>query len=120
MGIENNNIAHCKWCDAEIKWLKTRAGKNMPINYETYTGELEYDHTKHTSHFATCPKAKQVKEQYGKKDFDKTSYSRYRCRIMGTNDASYDIKFLNADGTDSDKWTIIPFSQIKIDKENNY
>ena len=35
----------CKGCGEYIKWIKTRNGKNMPVNADG------------TSHFATCPKA---------------------------------------------------------------
>lgn len=38
--------AKCKSCEAPIFWVKTAAGKNMPVDVAT-----------HESHFATCPNA---------------------------------------------------------------
>jgi len=45
--------------------MKTRAGKNMPVNvpkfedgesaHEAVTTALEFDHSYMVSHFATCP-----------------------------------------------------------------
>ena len=35
--------ARCRSCQATIHWLKTAAGKNMPVDPDG------------TSHFATCP-----------------------------------------------------------------
>jgi hypothetical protein len=53
-----NPIAMCASCGAEIRWTRTRAGKKMPVDAVTIgAGEFEYDPTKHTSHFATCPHA---------------------------------------------------------------
>jgi hypothetical protein len=36
----------CSSCSALIFWIKTRTGKNMPVDVAT-----------HESHFATCPNA---------------------------------------------------------------
>lgn len=48
----------CRSCGAEIVWLKTAAGKNMPVDAETFeTGDELFDIKRHTSHFATCPNA---------------------------------------------------------------
>jgi hypothetical protein len=48
----------CRSCNAPIFWLKTAAGKTMPVNAEsTWPGDLEYDSERHTSHFSTCPDA---------------------------------------------------------------
>lgn len=43
----------CKSCGKEIFWVKTEAGKNMPVSMETKE-----------SHFADCPNA----DQHRKKD----------------------------------------------------
>lgn len=42
--------AICKGCGEFIKWIRTRAGKNMPVNADG------------TSHFATCKKADQFRK----------------------------------------------------------
>lgn len=63
----------CKGCGAEIVWLKTRSGKNIPVDvpemkivngiiqneikHEAVTTAVEFDPSYMTSHFATCPKA---------------------------------------------------------------
>lgn len=39
----------CRSCGAEIYWVKTKAGKSMPIE-RTASGDM-------ISHFATCPNA---------------------------------------------------------------
>lgn len=50
---------NCKSCGKEIVWMKTKKGKNMPVNANTVQGkETVYDHTKgHESHFSTCDEA---------------------------------------------------------------
>ena len=49
----------CKSCNTEIVWLKTKNGKNMPVNADTIQGkETIYDHKiGHISHFSTCKDA---------------------------------------------------------------
>jgi hypothetical protein len=50
----------CKSCGAQIVWMKTATGKNMPVDAESVEkGDEQFDHTRHTSHFSTCPNAKQ-------------------------------------------------------------
>lgn len=51
-------ITRCRSCRARIIWLKTSAGKNMPVDADTVEPEdQEFDSTRHQSHFATCPNA---------------------------------------------------------------
>ena len=50
-------MAKCRSCGAEIVWVKTLQGKNMPIDAETDDGSGLFDHNVHVSHFATCPDA---------------------------------------------------------------
>lgn len=53
-------ITRCKaeGCNAQIIWLKTARGKNMPVDADTVApGEIEYDRQRHTSHFDTCKRA---------------------------------------------------------------
>ncbi len=49
-------MAFCKGCGAEIVWLKTKSGKNMPCNAEkttiiTESGEVI---TGYVPHWGTC------------------------------------------------------------------
>jgi hypothetical protein len=63
------NTAKCRSCGAYIVWLKTKAGKNMPVDadslddvdLEAEAGEMPlFDPSAgHISHFATCPNADQ-------------------------------------------------------------
>lgn len=53
-------IKRCRSCNAQVIWFKTPAGKSMPVDAGTVeAGEYELDLKRHTSHFATCPKADQ-------------------------------------------------------------
>lgn len=48
----------CRSCGAPIVWLPTRTGKTMPVDMATVRpGDALFDHTRHVSHFATCPQA---------------------------------------------------------------
>jgi hypothetical protein len=48
-------IVHCSKCNAEMVWLKTKTGKAMPVDAATVKeGDVEYEHGRHISHFATC------------------------------------------------------------------
>lgn len=51
-------MAVCSGCGKGIVWLKTAAGKNMPVDIETTQREdTEFDPSRHVSHFASCPLA---------------------------------------------------------------
>ncbi len=59
-------MPNCRTCNKEIFWLKTKAGKIMPVDAETVpkkgTGDIAttiFDPKTMTSHFATCPQANQ-------------------------------------------------------------
>jgi hypothetical protein len=59
-GHEHLQLTRCRSCQAGIVWLKTRSGKNMPVDAETFTqGEPAIFNPElgHISHFATCPNA---------------------------------------------------------------
>ncbi|MCC6352788.1 MAG: hypothetical protein IT577_02815 [Verrucomicrobiae bacterium] len=48
----------CRSCGREIVWLKTAAGKNMPVNSETVEpGDDVFQPGRHVSHFSDCPNA---------------------------------------------------------------
>jgi hypothetical protein len=55
--------ARCRSCQAEVVWLKTRNGKNVPVDVTSFDPvefELdppEFDPKLHVAHFATCPQA---------------------------------------------------------------
>ncbi len=75
-------MPNCRSCGANIKWVKTQRGKNMPIDVESIdpaaasdgdfivsqdgqvikvgserAPEIDTNKTWHISHFATCPNA---------------------------------------------------------------
>lgn len=54
-------IVRCSSCRARIIWLKTRTGKNMPVDADTVEPQDTEFHPEsdHVSHFATCPNADQ-------------------------------------------------------------
>ena len=54
-------IVRCSSCRAQIIWLKTAKGKNMPVDADTVKPEdTVFDaESDHISHFATCPNANQ-------------------------------------------------------------
>lgn len=53
------HITKCRTCRADIKWLRTAAGKSMPVNADTVKeGATEFDRAAgHISHFSTCAQA---------------------------------------------------------------
>jgi len=54
-------ITRCKSCRARIIWLRTQAGKNMPVDADSVNPEDdEFEVAKgHISHFSTCPNSDQ-------------------------------------------------------------
>lgn len=51
-------IKRCRSCRAQIIWLTTAAGKNMPVDADTVDPEdQEFIRDKHVTHWATCPDA---------------------------------------------------------------
>lgn len=53
-------ITRCRSCGAMIVWFSTDNGKNMPVDADTVDpDDHELDLSRHISHFATCPQAKQ-------------------------------------------------------------
>ena len=58
------NINQCRTCHADIVWLKTEAGKNMPVDADTVDeGDTEFDNERHVSHFATCKDANKWRKE---------------------------------------------------------
>lgn len=59
----------CKFCGQGIKWIKTKNGKNMPLDpIGIEDGDIVYDREKHSSHWDTCPKRDQARQQYPRDD----------------------------------------------------
>lgn len=53
-------IDACRSCGADVVWLKARTGSNMIVDADTVCdGDVFYDHSRHRSHWATCPNAAQ-------------------------------------------------------------
>lgn len=61
----------CRSCGKLIVWMKTKNGKNMPVNAETAKfGDRLFDQSKgHVSHFSDCPNAKEGINQDVSPDF---------------------------------------------------
>lgn len=58
------NIRNCRSCGAQIVWMKTKRGKNIPVDAETANpGERVFQYGVHTSHFSTCPNADQHRKK---------------------------------------------------------
>ncbi len=58
----SNEQVKCRGCGEYIVWLKTKNGKNMPVEPETVDhDDDEFDHTKHEAHWGNCPKADQFR-----------------------------------------------------------
>lgn len=47
-----NNWALCRYCEAEITWVKTKAGRSMAIDGHVKAGFFDRDTQR--SHWATC------------------------------------------------------------------
>lgn len=57
-------MAKCKACGKEIVFLKTEAGKVIPINAETADkDDYAFDKSRHISHFSDCPAAKTFRKE---------------------------------------------------------
>lgn len=58
--FHERRIVRCRSCNAKIIWFRTASGRNMPVDADTVEhDDLILDLGRHTSHFATCPKADQ-------------------------------------------------------------
>ena len=68
----------CKFCGQSIKWIKTKNGKNMPLDpIGIEEGDIVYDREKHSSHWDTCPKRDTARQQYPKQDAPESVLNRY-------------------------------------------
>jgi hypothetical protein len=59
-----NNISECKGCHEQIRWIKTKAGKNMPCEIAGVRGIDEDGEMRivFIPHWGNCIKAKQFKK----------------------------------------------------------
>ncbi len=67
-------MSKCKSCGADIQWLKTRKGKNIPVNippfedgesaHEAITTAIEFNPDYMIAHFATCPNANKHRKNH--------------------------------------------------------
>lgn len=67
IGSEEIRTSKCRACGEEIIFMPTKAGKLIPVNADTYDYSKLFDIKKHTSHFATCPQAKQFRSSKPKR-----------------------------------------------------
>lgn len=52
-------LTDCRSCGAAIVFLRTAAGRSMPVDaIDVLPDDTTYDAKRHVSHFATCPEAK--------------------------------------------------------------
>lgn len=63
-------IVDCRACKAPIVFLRTATpGRYQPCDAATVQdGDTLFDHTRHTSHFATCPAASRFRAPRGRDD----------------------------------------------------
>lgn len=65
--MNSNSASECRSCGNQIVWLKTAKGKNMPVDADTVeVGDQQFDHSRHISHFSSCPNAEQHRKQQGR------------------------------------------------------
>lgn len=56
----------CQKCKAPMVFLLTRNNRRIPIDASTVrAGDVMFDHTRHVSHFATCPAAAHFRKKKG-------------------------------------------------------
>jgi len=63
------NKVFCRDCNAPCVWLKTRNGKNILVDANSYhsdDGEV-FNRAVHSCHWDNCPKAEERKKEYGAK-----------------------------------------------------
>ncbi len=59
----------CKFCGQTIKWIKTKNGKNMPLDpIGIDEGDILYDRDKHSSHWDTCSQRDKVRQQHPRQE----------------------------------------------------
>lgn len=57
-------MPNCRTCGANIIWVKTESGKNMPVDYdEEIKNETNFDSDRMQSHFSTCKDANKWRKE---------------------------------------------------------
>jgi len=55
---DHTKVSKCRSCQAYIVWMKTEAGKNIPVDADSVEeGDELFVPGEHVSHFSTCPDA---------------------------------------------------------------
>ena len=65
--VVRNRIVTCGYCPQRIVWLRTKNDKRMSIVAISWDGQEIYDPKVHLTHFADCPKAKELSHRGKKK-----------------------------------------------------
>jgi hypothetical protein len=55
-----HRVVKCNYCPQEIVWLRTATGARHPIVASSWDGREVYDRFVHYTHFADCPKSKEL------------------------------------------------------------
>ena len=67
-------MSNCKGCGASIIWIKTKKGKNMPIDAKPVKAYIKSEDAQvdlytmvdvHLTHWGTCPKSRAFKKKKG-------------------------------------------------------
>ena len=61
-------ISKCRSCNADIVWMKTFRGKNVPVNPESIVNQdaALFDSRTMIAHFSTCPDADKFRKPQAK------------------------------------------------------
>lgn len=60
MSHEQSDVVSCKTCGADIVFLRTAAGRSMPVNADTVEpGDTDYEPGRHVNHWGTCDRPDQ-------------------------------------------------------------
>ena len=56
--------SNCRSCGKEILWVKTKKGKNMPVDFDSELEDVEeFDRDRMQAHWDTCPQADQHRKR---------------------------------------------------------
>ena len=70
----DHKVAKCNKCDADIYWVKTKNGKNMPCNADGF------------SHFETCPNASDYSGQSRKAESADKKEQKYAGEVATSSE----------------------------------
>lgn len=61
-------VKQCRACEADIVYLRTKNGKTMPVDAKgVLRDDYQFDHARHTSHFATCSDPERFRKRTSRK-----------------------------------------------------